>query len=68
MSLDFIILLPILCIRIATYDIILIVVDYYTKIAKFILITTDLATPEFIALFYKNIELKYSSLNGIVSD
>ena len=36
--------------------------------AKFILITTDLVTPEFTALFYKNIELKYSSLNGIMSD
>ena len=35
--------------------------DYYTKMAKFILITTDLATPEFIALFYKNIELKITS-------
>ena len=36
--------------------------------AKFILTTTDLAAPEFTALFHKNIELKYSSLNGIVSD
>ena len=36
--------------------------------AKFILITIDLATPEFTALFYKNIELKYSSLNGIISN
>ena len=36
--------------------------------AKFILTTTDLAAPEFTALFYENIELKYSSPNGIVSD
>ena len=57
-----------LYIRIATYNTILIVVDYYTKIAKFIPIITNLTIPEFIALFYKNIELKYSSLNGIVSD
>ena len=35
---------------------------------KFIPITTDLATPEFAALFHENIELKYSSPNGIVSD
>ena len=35
---------------------------------KFILITIDLVTPEFITLFYKNIELKYSSLNRIVSN
>ena len=50
------------------YNIILVVIDRYTKIAKFILITIDLTTPEFTALFYKNIELKYSSPNGIVSD
>jgi hypothetical protein len=36
--------------------------------AKFILTTTDLATPEFTALLHENIELKYSSLRGIVSD
>ncbi len=36
--------------------------------AKFILTTTNIAIPEFIALFYKNIELKYSSLKGIVSN
>ncbi len=36
--------------------------------AKFILTTTNITTPEFIALFYKNIKLKYSSLKGIVSD
>jgi hypothetical protein len=36
--------------------------------AKFILTTTNLATPKFTALFYKNIKLKYSSLRGIVSN
>ena len=36
--------------------------------AKFIPITTNIAIPEFIALFYENIKLKYSSLKGIVSD
>jgi hypothetical protein len=36
--------------------------------AKFILTTTDLAAPEFAALFYKNIKLKYGSPRGIVSD
>ena len=50
------------------YNTILVVVDCYTKIAKFILITTDLATPEFTALFHKNIELKYGSPNRIMSD
>ena len=57
-----------LYIRITTYDTILVIVDRYTKIAKFILTTTNLTTPEFTVLFYKNIELKYSSLNGIMSD
>ena len=50
------------------YNTILVVVNRYTKMAKFILIITNLVTPEFIALFYKNIELKYSSLNGIMSN
>jgi hypothetical protein len=36
--------------------------------AKFILTTTNLATPKFVALLYKNIKLKYSSLRGIVSN
>ena len=50
------------------YNAILVVVDYYTKMAKFIPTTTNIATPEFVVLFYKNIKLKYSSLKGIVSD
>jgi hypothetical protein len=36
--------------------------------AKFLLTTTDLAAPEFTALFHENIELKYGSPRGIVSD
>ena len=67
-SLDFITQLPRSHIGTAEYDAILVVVDRYTKIAKFIPTTTNIATPKFIALFYKNIELKYSSLKGIVSD
>jgi hypothetical protein len=50
------------------YNTILVVVDRYTKMAKFIPTTTNLATPEFTALFYENIELKHSSLRGIVSN
>ena len=57
-----------LCIGTAAYDAILVVIDHYTKMTKFIPITTDLAAPEFAALFYENIELKYSSLKGIISD
>jgi hypothetical protein len=50
------------------YNTILVVVNRYTKMAKFILTTTDLATPKFTALFYENIKLKYSSPQGIVSN
>jgi hypothetical protein len=67
-SLDFITQLPRLYIRTAKYNAILVVVDRYTKMAKFIPTTTNIATPEFIALFYENIELKYRSPRGIVSN
>ena len=60
--------MPDSCLGTKVYNTILVIVDYYTKIAKFILITTDLVAPEFTTLFYENIELKYSSLLGIVSD
>jgi hypothetical protein len=43
------------------YNTILIVVDRYTKIAKFIPTTTNLAVLEFTALFHENIKLKYGS-------
>ena len=36
--------------------------------AKFILIITNLITFEFAAIFHENIELKYGSPRGIVSD
>jgi hypothetical protein len=67
-SLDFITQLPSSYIGTAKYDAILVVVDRYTKMAKFIPTTTDLAAPEFAALFHENIELKYGSPRGIVSD
>ena len=67
-SLDFITQLPSSHIGQAEYDAILVVVDRYTKMARFIPTTTELAAPEFAALFYENIELKYRSLKGIVFD
>ena len=36
--------------------------------AKFIPTTTNIATPKFTALFHENIELKYGSPRGIVSN
>ena len=67
-SLDFITQLPSSYIGTRVYDAVLVVVDRYTKMAQFIPITTDIAAPEFAALFHENIELKYGSPRGIVSD
>jgi hypothetical protein len=50
------------------YNTILVIVNHYTKIAKFILTTINLATPKFTALLYKNTKPKYGSLRGIVSN
>ena len=66
--LDFITQLPSSYIGTAEYDAILVVVDRYTKIVKFIPITTNLTAPELAAVFYENIKLKYSSLKRIISD
>ena len=67
-SLDFITQLPRSYIGTAEYDAILVVVDRYTKMAKFIPITINLATPEFAAVFHENIEFKYGFPRGIMSD
>ena len=67
-SLDFITQLPSSYIGTKEYNAILVVVDCYSKIAKFIPTTTDISAPEFAALFHENIELQYSSPRGIVSD
>ena len=56
-SLDFITQLPSSYIGTKEYDAILVVVDRYTKMAKFIPTTTNITAPEFAALFYKNIKL-----------
>jgi len=56
-SLDFITQLPSSYIGTKEYNAILVVVDHYTKMAKFILTTTDILALEFTALFYENIEL-----------
>jgi hypothetical protein len=67
-SLDFITQLPSSYIGTREYDAILVVVDHYTKIAKFIPTTTNISAPEFAALFHENIELKFGSPRGIVLD
>jgi hypothetical protein len=67
-SLDFITQLPSSYIGTKEYDAILVVVDRYTKMAKFIPMATDISAPEFAALFHENIELQFGSLQGIVLD
>ena len=67
-SLDFITQLPSSYIKTIKHDAILVIMDHYTKMARFILTMINLAAPEFTAVFYKNIKLKYSSLRGIMSD
>jgi hypothetical protein len=67
-SLDFITQLPSSYIGTKEYDAILVIVDRYTKFAKFIPTTTDITAAEFAALFHDNIELQYGSPRGIVSD
>ena len=46
----------------------LVVVDRYTKMSKFIPTTTNILAPEFVALFYEHIELIYGAPRGVVSD
>ena len=67
-SLNFITQLPRSYIRTAKYDAILIIMDHYTKIAKFIPITTNLIAFKLAAVFHENIKLKYNSPKGIISD
>ena len=67
-SLDFITYLPSSYIGTKEYNAILVVVDHYTKIARFIPTTTNIIAPEFVALFHENIELQFGSPKGVVLD
>jgi len=67
-SLDFITQLPSSYIGTKEYNAILVVVDRYTKMAKFIPTTTNITAPDFAALFHKHIELQYGCPKGVVSD
>ena len=50
------------------YNAILVVVDHYIKMVKFIPTIMDILAPKFAALFHKSIELQFSSPRGIVLD
>src|SRR6267154_4883949 len=67
-SLDFITQLPSSYIGTKAYNAVLVVVDRYTKMARFIPTTTDIAAPEFAALFYENSNLSIKPLVRIVTN
>ena len=67
-SLDFITQLPKSFIRTQEFDAILVVINCFIKMAKFILTTTNISALEFATIFYSNIKLQYGSPKGIVSD
>ena len=49
-------------------NLILVIVDRYTKMARFLPTRSNTIAPEFAELFYCEIELKYGAPTGIVSD
>ena len=67
-SLDFVTQLLRSYIGTQEFDAILVVVDCYTKMAKFIPTTIDISALEFAAIFHTNIKLQYGLPKGIVSD
>ena len=50
------------------FNSILVIVDRYTKMARFLPTRSDTTAPEFAELFHREIELKYGAPTGIVSD
>ena len=50
------------------FNSILVIVDRYTKMARFLPTRSDATAPEFAELFYREIELKFGAPTGIVSD
>ena len=50
------------------FNSILVIVDRYTKMARFLPTYSDTTAPEFAELFHREIELKYGAPIGIVSD
>src|SRR2546430_17277913 len=50
------------------YDAILVVVDYYTKMAKYFPIRETIAAPQLVELFCNEIVKQYGTLRSIVTD
>jgi hypothetical protein len=68
LSIDFIVDLPPSIRNGAVYDVILIVVDRYTKIARYVPYNKTCIAEKLVSMFYDEIICCYGVLNGIVSD
>ena len=67
-SIDFITGIPEARFGFHSVDSILVVVDRYTRMAKFFLVSTTINAAELAHLFHNEIELKFGAPKGIVSD
>ena len=65
---DFIVDLPLSTRNGAVYNAILVVVDRYTKIARYVPCNKTCIAEKLVSMFYDEIIYRYGVLNGIVSD
>lgn len=49
-------------------DAILVVVDRYTKMNRFFAVDTTITSSQLAELLYREVELRYGALKGIISD
>ncbi len=65
---DFIIGLPEVWYQDRFVDAILVIVDRFTKYSLFFPVSTITTSVELVELFYREVELRFGALEGIVSD
>ena len=65
---DFIVDLPLSTRNGTVYDAVLVVVDRYTKIARYVPYNKTYTAEKLVSMFYDEIIYRYNVLNGIVSD
>ena len=68
MSIDFIVDLPLSTRNSTVYDAILVVVDRYIKIARYVPYNKTYTAEKLVSMFYDEIICYYGVLNGIVSN
>jgi hypothetical protein len=68
LSIDFIIDLPLSTYNGAVYNAILVVVNRYTKIARYIPYNKTCIAEKLVSMFYNEIIYRYDILNSIVSN